>query len=267
MIRKHPLLAFMLLACGYSWTWWGLMLASQHGWLPVQVPAGPWGSFGPLLAACVLCRPAGIAPRLRDFLRRTVGTRPGLGWLLVALLLPALLIALAVGAQGLSVGSLAMPKLDGAVWLPLLFILILVVGGPVGEEFGWRGLVLPKLLQNHTPWLASLIVAALWLIWHLPLFWLQGAAQEGSSITGFAAMVVSSSLLFTWCYLHTGPNLWPVLVLHTSINLCSYVLPSAWPGIDSSRSFSLAMLALFATAALATLLFDRRMRQAPTAPV
>ena len=95
----------------------------------------------------------------------TARKRAAVGFMLAALLLH---------------GSLAgFPSLDlsKAYLLPLLFLLILVLGGPMGEEFGWRGLVLPLLLRRWSPLLASLLLVVLWLVWHLPLFWLEGAAQ------------------------------------------------------------------------------------------
>jgi hypothetical protein len=259
-MSRYPVFAFMLIACGYSWGWWLLMIASQKGWLPLHLPAGPWGSFGPLFAALLLCRASGIAPTSKAFLRTTVRAWPGWSWLALALALPLLFVLGALLVHGSLAGF---PSLDWskAYVLPLLFLLILVLGGPVGEEFGWRGFVLPAPLRRWSPLSASVLLALLWLLWHLPLFWLEGAAQEGTSIAGFALMVLCASLLFTWFWLRTGPGLWPVLVLHTSINLWSFVLPAASPGLENSPTFTRALLGMFVVAAFAAVLGDRRMRR------
>jgi hypothetical protein len=263
-VERHPLLAFVGLACGFSWTLWGLMIASAQGWLAFRVPAGPWGGFGPLLAAWVLCAPAGIAATRRQFFRRTLLAWPGWRWTGIALPGPVLLIGLAVLVQA---WAAPLPQLDPAplLTLPLMFAIILVLGGPLGEEFGWRGYVLPLLLRGHAAWLASAGVAGLWLLWHLPLFWLEGAAQQGSSIAGFAAMVVFASLLFTWCYRHSGPGLWPVLLLHASINTGSYLLPELLPGVDASPVFGYGLLGAFGLAALLVVVLDPGMRRSPAA--
>jgi hypothetical protein len=51
-----------------------------------------------------------------------------------------------------------------------------------------------------------------------------------------------------------------VLALHTSINLWSFILPTALPDVDASRSFSIAFVAIFAVAAILVLVFDPRMK-------
>lgn len=263
-VARRPLLAFMAVACGYSWALWGLMMASGQGLLPFKVPTGPWGSFGPLIAAWVLCAHAGVADSRKHFFRRTLWDRPGWRWVMVALLLPMLLTACGVAAAAVF-GTLSPFEASALVTFPLMFAVILVLGGPLGEEFGWRGYVLPLLLQKHAPLPASLVVAGLWLIWHLPLFWLEGAAQEGTSIVGFAAMVVFASVLFTWCYRHTGPGLWPVLLLHTSINTSSYVLADLWKGIEEIPAFGYGLLVAFGLTAALVVLMDPGMRSRASA--
>lgn len=38
-----------------------------------------------------------------------------------------------------------------------------------GEEIGWRGYLLPNLLDTHRPLPALLRVGFIWAAWHLPL--------------------------------------------------------------------------------------------------
>ena len=45
-----------------------------------------------------------------------------------------------------------------------------LLGGPIGEEPGWRGYALPRLQSARGPFLGSLLVGCLWAGWHLPLF-------------------------------------------------------------------------------------------------
>ncbi|MBV9157525.1 MAG: CPBP family intramembrane metalloprotease [Acidobacteriaceae bacterium] len=44
-----------------------------------------------------------------------------------------------------------------------------LLGGPLGEEAGWRGYALPRLQRRFDPVTSSLIVGFLWANWHLPL--------------------------------------------------------------------------------------------------
>jgi hypothetical protein len=45
-----------------------------------------------------------------------------------------------------------------------------LLGGPLGEEPGWRGYALPRLQTGLGPVRSSLVLGLLWTGWHLPLF-------------------------------------------------------------------------------------------------
>jgi membrane protease YdiL (CAAX protease family) len=50
----------------------------------------------------------------------------------------------------------------------------MLLGGPLGEEPGWRGYALPRLEVRFGPARASLLLAFLWTGWHIPLFFYPG---------------------------------------------------------------------------------------------
>ena len=59
--RRHPVVAFLAVACAYSGGLWFVMIASAGHWVPFRFPANPLGSFGPALAALLLARRSGLA--------------------------------------------------------------------------------------------------------------------------------------------------------------------------------------------------------------
>lgn len=59
-------------------------------------------------------------------------------------------------------------KWSTLVQLSTLFLPNLL-GGPVGEEAGWRGFALTRLQEQMNPTIAALIVGFFWANWHLPL--------------------------------------------------------------------------------------------------
>lgn len=253
---RRDLFLFVFLACGFSWSLWALMMASAQGWLPFRFPTNFLGSFGPSLAGLVLAARArgGAGAMLRSCIQWRFGGR----WYAAALLGFPLLVVLALGVTLSSGGSPGSPaNLDKALWLPVLFLAILVLGGPLGEELGWRGYLLPILLERTSPLKASFAVAAFWFLWHLPLFWLEGAAQEGGSIALFAAMVAAFSVLFTWLWLGTGGSLLAALLAHTMINLTSVCVEGVYPALSETDVDDFALAGLLAIAAILVLVFKR----------
>lgn len=211
-------LAFAALTLLFSWTQW---LAAWRGWLPLT----PLGSFGPSVAAIVLTAWWGGRAALRDLGRSGLRWRAPLRVYAVALLGPPFLYALAAllarGPEGLR------PAIPTAVpgWAVALAPLeILILGGPLGEEFGWRGFALPHLLERLHPIPASLVVAAIWLVWHLPLFWLPQSGQADIPIPVFALTLLAYSFLLTWIYVRSRGSVLLAILFHTSANTAFWLL-------------------------------------------
>ena len=175
--------------------------------------------WGPTLAALILTwrqeRAAGIR-RLAGMLLRW---RFGFHWwsfLLVGIPLIGVILASALGAQ---------PAIEiTSPGLLLAVLLILLVTGPLGEELGWRGFALPRLLDRATPLAASLVIGVAWGVWHLPSFFMAGLPQEGLAIPAFLLMSLGLSVIATWIFLHTGRSVLAVVVFHYTVNLSMSVI-------------------------------------------
>lgn len=256
--KRYVLHAFVALSCLFSWTLWGLIIASSKGWLPVSIPLNPWGSFGPAIAAVVVSLKSDGKRGLRGLFAPLILWRWGIKWWILTVGVPIILVGTTVAILKIA-GSDISPA-PSIPWgeMALLLPVILIVGGPLGEEIGWRGFALPKLLIKHGPIAASLIVAAIWMLWHAPLFWVPGATQEGSSIPVFLALVVAFSILTTWIYLGTNRSLLAAVMFHFSINVATYFLPVVLPGIDTMQWFERLFVIVVWTAALGALIQFRR---------
>jgi uncharacterized protein len=65
---------------------------------------------------------------------------------------------------------------------------------------------------------ASLILGALWSLWHLPL-WLTGAPSNPLILyPAFVIAIIASSVIYTWVYNSTGGSLLLLVVLHATFN-------------------------------------------------
>ena len=175
-MRKHPLIAFFVLA--YLLTWWIYPLLRFSPLLGIP------GLFGPALAAIIMAAVTGGKSGVKQLLSRVVLWRVGVRWYVIALGLPTVLSLAAAGLYYLFDGS--RPIQIGAVSVLDFIVFVLVVG----EELGWRGYALPLLLEQRSAVMASLILGVLWGLWHLPTFLVPGTPQYGLPLPAFVLLTV-----------------------------------------------------------------------------
>ena len=204
LAKQHPLVAFFVLAYALTWPLIPLVSVSPLWGFPAL--------FGPALAAIIVVAVVDGRTGLRNLLGRMGRWRVGARWYAVALGLP---MVLALAAAGLHV-MLGARMATGFGGLSVLNFVVFVL--IVGEELGWRGYALPKLLAGRSALAASLILGALWGAWHLPTFFVPGAPQYGLPFSAFVLLTMSYSVLFTWVYLHTTGSVLIATLLHGAIN-------------------------------------------------
>jgi len=91
----------------------------------------------------------------------------------------------------------------------------------LGEEIGWRGFLLPRLVQQAGFTWGCLISGCIWAVWHYPglLFADYNAGTKPAfALTCFTLMVIADSYIFGWLRLKSG-SLWTGAVMHASHNL------------------------------------------------
>lgn len=92
-----------------------------------------------------------------------------------------------------------------------------------GEEWGWRGYLLPKLLERHGIVKTLLIAGLIWGVWHAPITILghnYGMGYLGWPLTGIAAMCAFTTVigvLFSYLTLRAGSCL-PAVFAHGALN-------------------------------------------------
>lgn len=208
------------------------------------------GGFGPSIAAVAVVAHGGGRAGLRRWLKRCLQWRVGWHWMVLAFLFPVVFMGLAAALHVALGGTLPPSPAAGHVPMAVAnFFLVFLVGGPLGEEFGWRGHALPAL-QVRWGWrVASLVLGGVWALWHLPLFYLVGTAQSHLPMALYALSTIASSVVFAWLFNRTAGSVLPVLVLHTAVNGGSLVIPvMVMPDGSNLRPFQLVVGILVLTA-------------------
>ena len=153
-------------------------------------------------------------------LRRLVLWRVGLRWHLFALIgLPLILLLSAIVLPGAlaSFQGLALTIVPGYLWT---FAYVVLLGGGLNEEVGWRGFALPRLQALHGPLVGSLILGPVWALWHLPLFFMPFWDTPPSMLNFvlFLLACIFNTIMLTWLFNNTKGSVLLTILGHSSIN-------------------------------------------------
>lgn len=106
----------------------------------------------------------------------------------------------------------------------LVFAGQFLLGGGL-EEAGWRSYLLPCLYRRHHILIASTTVSILWVLWHLPYFFLPGTMQEGQNFISYTIIGLLTGFILTAIYLLTKSVLLCML-FHSWQNTIVMILPA-----------------------------------------
>jgi membrane protease YdiL (CAAX protease family) len=254
-MARHPV------ACGFALmfvcTWpvdlWAA--ASSHGWAPPIPAVLPLlVGYGFVVAAVAMTWLLDGRGGVGVLLRRFLVWRVGLFWYAVVLLGPAVVDLAAIGLDALlagrapDFGQTFGHRLVGssmALWVAIP--LFLVFGALTnGEEIGWRGYALPRLLERPGIWeqhralVASVVVGVVWALWHVPKFLTAGSAED-YPFWIFVLAMVAKSIVYTWVFVGTRGSLLTVTLLHAAWNTADVFLPLLPAATGDSRALVIAV--------------------------
>jgi membrane protease YdiL (CAAX protease family) len=248
-VRAYPLTTFFALALGLSWL-------AFIPWFGSGGDGIPWFTFGPFVAALLTSTIIGGWAEIRLVLAPIARWRVNWVWYAVAIGLPLAIQFTAV---------IVNPFLGSAepAWInvpPLASVLptvalYAVFSGPLGEEPGWRGFALPRLLATHSALTSSLLIGAIWTAWHLPLGLVGDLSHYGLLTTLLAAFA------FTWLFQNTGGSVLLAILMHVSHqNSVRYLgrvysgndhIQQQWIGTALWAALVLVILAVYGTKSFA----------------
>jgi len=261
MLKKYALVLFFLLAYLFTWSNWLPQALNSRGLTSVQVPGilSLLAGYGPALAAILAASLAYGPQGLRELFGRLVKWRAGIRWYLIALFLPALVTILAILINTRWLGGAA-PDFSGVsfpfgpaetpLWQKILILFLVFTLGfdGLGEELGWRGFALPRLLERYTPLAASLILGALWAVWHFPYALTKGTFLSDVPLHGFILNLLGVSIIYTWIFVNTNGSLLPALLFHVAGNTTSNLLPILPPAAADLRIYYITIVINWAIA-------------------
>lgn len=99
---------------------------------------------------------------------------------------------------------------------------VLLLPSVLGEELGWRGLLVPQLSKLMPFTGVALVSGLLWAVWHWPLMFMGLYGNEATPVVYqlvcFTLCIMSMSVIMTYIRLKTD-SLWPAVIFHMSHNV------------------------------------------------
>jgi len=211
---------FFLIAFAWSWFFWLLQIWGLNLYV---------APFGPFVGAFLLTYLNGRKEGVKELLKKGFDPRIGKIWYVPIFLLMPAIAGLSLFGAWLSEGAIPELVALSQPWLVLWnFVYIFFLGGPLQEEFGWRGYALPRLQVRHSTLVSSVALGIMWAFWHLPLNFISEAGPQYEAaigtFLGSIVIMVFMSILFTWLYNNTGGSVFAALLFHTMINLSTYIV-------------------------------------------
>lgn len=214
-MRKQPVFAFYNLAFIITWLFWIPQALYSHGLFPFNSPIlYVLGGAGPLAAALMVARALYGKKDGEEVFKPLFHWPVGIIWYLVAIFGGVVIMLASMGLRG-ELG-LGIKRLTPSMALLASFLTYLIAAIP--EEIAWRGFALPRLQSRYSAFTSSLIIGALWALWHLPLLFIKGSTMATYSIIPYLIEVMADSVIYAWLYNSSGGSAPVVIIFHAIIN-------------------------------------------------
>ena len=231
---SRGLAAFYLAIFVFAWGV-GLAFALFGPWMvrafgPVRLwnPLVFLAVWSPTLAAFAMALCFEGKAGLAAFVSRCFRWRVGLRWFLISTVGVAALALSARVVQAWTTHTPLPPIFAISDWPAFAWAgasMLVLDPGPIGEDPGWRGFALPRMLARFKPTTAAVLLGLIWTVWHLPAFFFSGMPQAQLPLPQFIVAMVSVTVLMSWVSINTGGAVIPAILMHWAFNRFSDLGP------------------------------------------
>ena len=266
VLARYPMVLFFLLSFVFTWGYFWLI------WAPFGLPDSliALGGFGPSVSAFLVLAITSGKPGVLRLLRSMVQWRVGVRWYLLVLLgIPILNLLAYLVVPGTLSDFVAPDSRLVRVYLSEMALCLTIGIAPLWEEVGWRGFGLPGMQRLHGPVVGTVILGALWGLWHLPFFFgpLARTGPEATFISASIALVEFSigltglSVVMTWVLNNCRGSTLLAILLHAAFDSSGLALvalfPSTPPHYLPVHYQTLGIAIIFSIAALVLIVVTR----------
>ena len=228
MIKNNRIYTFLLLTFAWSWIIWLIGLNHLSDGIN-QESIGKFliffyaGVYGPSASALIT---AIVFDGFKGFLKlvkKLIIWKVQFKIYLYVIILPLVFVSIGILLYSQFIGDIG--RLDSAAYLTIPIVLwVGLYAGPLGEELGWRGFLLPELQNKNSNLKSAIIIGVIWFLWYIPLWWAPfGTLVSGGSISvlpviTYFLMIICLSIIITWLVVEAWGSVLIAILFHLSIN-------------------------------------------------
>lgn len=189
-MSRKLVIQFLLLTFAIMLTAWGTMFI--FGQFGITIEANYWlyiphiiGGSSPAIASYIVLKKSNRVSGFKEWIKNVFNVKAHVGFYLFVILLSIIEFSIKISISGIH------DMLPLYMFIPALPIMATIGGGI--EEAGWRYVLQPELNKRYGFILSSIIVTPIWALWHLPLFFIPGVGQYGSSFWLFSLSLLGTT--------------------------------------------------------------------------
>ncbi len=223
-VKKSPL-KFFVLVYVLALPFW--LLDALAGGLtkaiPINLPISALMFVCPMTAALILTYREQKSRGVKQLLGRVFDAeriRQKIWYIPTILLMPFIMVLsyVVMRLRGVPLPEPQIPLLA----IPIFFLVFFI--GAAGEEAGWSGYAIDPLQDRWGALQASLILGAVWAIWHVVPY-IQ-AHNAPAWIVWQCLGTVGLRVIITWLYNNTGKSVFVAILYHAMINVSEFLFPN-----------------------------------------
>ena len=213
-MNKRLVFQYLLLTFSIVLFSWGLLVILGHFGLSVNSHFGLYvpyilGGLSPTIASYIVLKKNNEITSIKEWIKNLFRIKISIKFYIFTILLysiiPIMFLLIPPGVERIE-----------PLYMFFAFLPIMVIGGGL-EEAGWRYILQPELDKKFGFILSSIIVAPIWALWHLPLFFIQGVRQYGTSFGIFTIGVIGLTFVLGAIRKITG-SVFLCILFHSMVN-------------------------------------------------
>jgi len=227
-MNRKKLFVFLILTFLWSWILWIIGLNYLSDGIN-QESIGKFlifffvGVYGPTISGIITTLFFDGLKGLFELIKKLFIWKVSFKYYLYIFFLPLIFVSIGIALYSLFIGGIG--GFDKMAYLSIPTVLLTgLYAGPLGEELGWRGFLLPEFQKKYSNLKSAIIIGIIWFVWHIPLWWAPfGTLVSGEPISiipviAYFTMLICLSIIITWLVINSKGSVLIAILFHLSIN-------------------------------------------------